>query len=112
MQPHAGAQLKQASNRCHALLFDGNQGTEWASHPINHTCIGVQHRAAQLWAHADQIGIKCHECLVDALPCLGGAHERKGGGIGAVSGWGCQTLTLSAPFHKDAPLSHGDELVK
>jgi hypothetical protein len=112
MQAHPWTQLQQARNDCQALLRRCGHRANRVSSTVGHARIRVQHCAAQLRVYADRIGIQRNECLVYALPCLEGANECEGGGIGAISGWGSQALTLGPTLHKDASICHGDELIK
>jgi hypothetical protein len=112
MQAHPWAQLQQARNGGQALLFHCGHRASRASHAVGHARVRIERCAAQLRLYADRIGIQRNECLVYALPCLEGANECEGGDIGAISGWGSQALTLGPTLHKDASISHGDELIK
>jgi hypothetical protein len=112
VQAHPWAQLQEPSSDGEALLFQSGHRAEWVSHPVSHAGICIEHRAAQLRAHADRIGIEGHECLVYPLPRLQGANKRECGGIGAISGWGCQPFTLGPTLYKDASLGESDKLIE
>ena len=85
---------------------------KWAPGAVTHAGICVECCAAQLRVYADRVGIKRNECLISALPRLEGTHERERGGVGTIGGWSCQSLPLGSTLYKDAPVSHGDKLVK
>jgi hypothetical protein len=112
VKAHSWTQLQEPRNGGEALLFESGQRGAWAPRAVEHTGVRLQRCDAQLGAHADRIAIKGNERLINALARFECTNERKGSGIGAISGWGCQSLALGPTLHKDAPLSYGDELIK
>jgi hypothetical protein len=112
VQAHPRTEFQQARDGCQALLCRCGHRAERKPHAVGHAGICVERCAAKLGTGADRIGVQRNERLFCAIPRFECANEREGGGIGAISGRGSKSFSLGPTLHKDAPLSHGDQLIK